>query len=105
MAFYALAQLHQLHEDYRQVIKLAGHEWLLLQTDNGPVLIDNRCPHAGAPLTRASLADQGLRCPLHGMVFDVHTGAERSGACRQRLGFLPLIYQGASLGIDIVDNG
>ena len=103
MRYQELAKLHQLHEGYRQVFRLAGREWLLLHWQGQTYAIANRCPHLGAPLQAASLVEQGgglaLRCPRHGMVFDLRSGCALEGECEQRLEFLTLVYQGNSLGV------
>lgn len=36
--------------------------------------IDNRCPHANAPLADGELEDNLVICPLHAWEFDVTTG-------------------------------
>lgn len=38
-----------------------------------------RCPHAGGPLEQGHLEDGAVRCPWHGSVFDLATGAVRRG--------------------------
>lgn len=101
MPFVALEKLHQLYDGYRKPIKLAGQHLLLLQESGKTLLIKNQCPHAGAPLTHASCANNILRCPLHGIEFDLTTGRSRSSACTNALQFLPLIYEGSNIGVDI----
>lgn len=103
MRYQELAKLHQLHEGYRQVFRLGGREWLLLHLQGQTYVIANRCPHLGAPLQGASLVEHerglALRCPRHGMVFDLDSGCALAGDCEQRLEFLPLVYQGNGLGV------
>ncbi len=38
-------------------------------------VVDDRCPHRGAPLGAGYLDGARLYCPLHGWEFDVTTGA------------------------------
>lgn len=101
MAFIALEKLHQLYDGYRKPFTLAGQPLLLLQENGKTLLIKNACPHAGASLTYATCSHNALRCPMHGMEFDLTTGRSSNPVCSERLEFLPLIYEGTNLGIDI----
>lgn len=101
MPFVALEKLHQLYDGYRKPLKLAGQDLLLLQENGKTCLIKNQCPHAGAPLTYATCSDNSLRCPLHGIEFDLTSGRSRSLACATSLQFIPLIYDGTSIGVDL----
>ena len=101
MPFVALEKLHQLYDGYRKAVKLAGHDLLLLQENGKTLLVKNQCPHAGAPLTHATCVNNSLRCPVHGIEFDLTTGRSRSSVCAQTLQFLPLIYDGSNIGVDL----
>ncbi len=101
MPFVALEKLHQLYDGYRKAITLGGQPLLLLQENGKTLLIKNACPHAGAALTYATCAGNTLRCPLHGMEFDLRNGNSLSPACRESLQFIPLIYDGNMLGVEL----
>lgn len=103
MAFVALEKLHQLYDGYRQVFRLAGREWILLQEEGRLYCIANQCPHLQAPLQRASIANHILRCPSHGIEFDLRSGMPVNPlSCRHALSFLPLIYEGNQVGLELV---
>ena len=59
--FVVLERLINLHEGYRKTFQVNGQALLLLVVDNRPVLIEDRCPHQGAPLGRATLEGDVLR--------------------------------------------
>lgn len=101
MPFVALEKLHQLYDGYRKPVNLAGQNLLLLQEGGKTLLIKNQCPHAGASLTYATCANNHLRCPVHGIEFDLASGRSRSPVCTNALQFLPLVYEGSSIGIDL----
>lgn len=101
MPFVALEKLHQLYDGYRKPVKLAGQDFLLLQENGKTCLIKNQCPHAGASLTYATCANNHLRCPMHGIEFDLATGRSRNPVCANALQFLPLIYEGSSIGVEL----
>lgn len=105
MTFVALEKLHQLYDGYRRVFRIRGREWMLLQEEGRHYCIANQCPHLQAPLTHASLNNVILRCPTHGIEFDLRSGMPVNPmSCRHALSFLPLVYQANHIGLDINDN-
>ncbi len=102
MAYRELVKLHQLYDGYRLPLQLSGRQWLLLQEAGRVYLIANQCPHQGATLWQASVVGgSALRCPQHGMVFDLCSGQEINRACSGRLQHLPLVYEGNGVGVDV----
>lgn len=102
MAFLALEKLHQLYDGYRRVFRIAGREWVLLQEEGKLYCVANQCPHQQAPLNTASVQAQWIRCPLHGLVFDLRTGlCVQPSHCASTLSFLPLIYEANQVGVDV----
>ena len=102
MAFVALEKLHQLYDGYRRVFRVAGREWILLQEEGRIYCIANQCPHLQAPLAQASIANNLLRCPAHGIEFDLRSGMPVNPfSCRHALAYLSLIYEGNQIGFDL----
>ncbi len=101
MPFVALEKLHLLYDGYRKAISIGGKPLLLLQEEGRVSLIKNACPHASAPLTYATYNSGCLRCPMHGIEFELSSGRSRSAACRDGLQFIPLIYEGNQIGVDL----
>jgi nitrite reductase/ring-hydroxylating ferredoxin subunit len=103
MAYVALEKLYQLHDGYMRPVRVQGRELLLLQDEGRVCLIANRCPHMDAPLHKASLYEQVLRCPKHGIEFDLRTGRPlgAAGECVGPLEFIALVYDGNTLGVDL----
>lgn len=104
MPFVALEKLHLLYDGYRKPVFIAGKPFLLLQEAGSVRLIRNACPHAGAPLTQATFDNGCLRCPFHGIEFELATGRSRSAACANGLQFIALAYDGNQVGVDLLDN-
>lgn len=106
MAYIALEKLQQLHDGYRRALRVAGRELLLMQEEGQVYLMANRCPHMDAPLLYATVVNQVLRCPLHGIEFDLRSGRPLGGAaaCMAPLDFVPVVYEGTTLGIDINES-
>jgi nitrite reductase/ring-hydroxylating ferredoxin subunit len=98
--FYPLERLMNLYDGYQSAFSVAGRSLLLVQDSGRCQLLLNQCPHQQAPLTKASLEGGMLRCPVHGMRFDLLTGKSPEG-CGQKLQFLPIVYEGNQLGVDL----
>ena len=62
-------------------VTLLGEELVLFKDNSGRIgLMDKQCPHRGADLCYGRREDNGLRCPFHGWLFDVH------GQCKEMPG-------------------
>jgi nitrite reductase/ring-hydroxylating ferredoxin subunit len=84
-SFHRFELQSALHDDYRRVFTVQGQDLLLLQHAGQLHLLENTCPHAAYPLHEGLLAGDTLRCPMHGYLFDLHSGACTSyteGPCR-----------------------
>ena len=59
-------------------VRLLGEELVAFRDSDGKVgLVDQACPHRGAPMVFARNEEKGLRCIYHGWKFDVN------GACKE----------------------
>jgi nitrite reductase/ring-hydroxylating ferredoxin subunit len=65
-----------------------------------PLLLENHCPHQGAPLHNATLVGVVLRCARHGVEFDVMTGRALNASCAG-LVQLRLAYDGDRVGVEL----
>lgn len=97
--FYPLEKLHLLQEGYQRVFRVANQEILLLHNEGRTYLVGNRCPHMDAPLTRASVQQGVIRCPMHGLEFDLRSGQPRHPACQTPLKTYMPAYEGNVLGV------
>ncbi|MFW3899446.1 Rieske (2Fe-2S) protein [Pseudomonas putida CSV86] len=98
--FVALERLINLHDGYRKTFRVNGQALLLLVVDNRPVLLEDRCPHQGAPLAAATLEGDVLRCPRHGLSFSLASGRALQPGCAA-LNLISLAYEGDRIGIDL----
>jgi phthalate 4,5-dioxygenase len=54
-------------------VRLFGEDLVIFKDEHGRYgLIGRHCPHRGTDLAFGRLEDGGLRCPLHGWLFDTH---------------------------------
>lgn len=98
--FVALERLINLEDGYRGRFKVRGRELLLIVVDRQPILMENRCPHQGAPLHTGTLEGGVLRCSRHGIDFNLASGHPVNAPCPP-LQRLPLAYDGDRIGLDL----
>jgi len=104
LAFYPLEKLHNLIEGYRQPFQVGGSKLLLIVHNGRRVLIDNACPHAGHPLQSATFEGESIRCPLHGICFNLQSGQAENVdnfPASQCLRFYPLAYRDNVIGVEL----
>jgi len=65
-----------------------------------PLLLENRCPHQGAPLHNATVAGRVLRCARHGAEFDLFSGRALNAHCAGLTRLNP-DYDGDRIGVDL----
>lgn len=58
----------------RKLAFVDGRSIVLFNIDGTIHAIDNACPHNGASLASGQLEGHMLRCPAHGLRFDLTTG-------------------------------
>ncbi len=63
----------------------------LFNVDDRLYAIDDSCPHQGASLLMGKIDGTLLRCPAHGLQFDLSTGCMRGGGIAVRSYPLELI--------------
>ena len=56
-----------------------------------------RCPHAGALLTKGTVVDDCLRCPLHGGRFALDGGAVRAGPANRGVPAYDVVVRDGSI--------
>ncbi|AMO22708.1 Rieske 2Fe-2S domain-containing protein [Ramlibacter solisilvae] len=64
----------ELAPGQRKLAFIDGRSIVLFNIDGQLHAIDNSCPHNGASLASGELDGHLLRCPAHGLRFDVKTG-------------------------------
>ncbi|CAE6733776.1 Naphthalene 1,2-dioxygenase/salicylate 5-hydroxylase systems, ferredoxin component [Paraburkholderia domus] len=64
----------ELAPGQRKLVFVDGRSVVLFNIDGGLYAVENTCPHNGASLAGGQLEGRLLRCPAHGLRFDVTTG-------------------------------
>jgi 3-phenylpropionate/trans-cinnamate dioxygenase ferredoxin component len=69
-----VATVDELAPGQRKLAFVEGRSIVLFNVAGSLYAIENSCPHAGASLASGSLEGCVLRCPAHGLRFDLRTG-------------------------------
>lgn len=60
----------------RAIVREGGLSLALFSVDGALYAIDDSCPHRGASLVMGQLEGFWLRCPAHGLKFDIRSGCQ-----------------------------
>ncbi|MEM5425254.1 Rieske (2Fe-2S) protein [Paraburkholderia ferrariae] len=69
-----VAAADEIAPGQRKLAFVDGRSIVLFNVEGTMHAIDNSCPHNGASLASGQLEGCMLRCPAHGLRFDVRTG-------------------------------
>ncbi|WP_321800420.1 Rieske (2Fe-2S) protein [Caballeronia sp. J97] len=69
-----VGNIEDLLPGQRKLVFVDGRSIVLFNIEGTLHAIDNSCPHNGASLASGQLDGCMLRCPAHGLRFDVRTG-------------------------------
>jgi 3-phenylpropionate/trans-cinnamate dioxygenase ferredoxin subunit len=76
----AVGAAAELTPGQRKLAFIGGRSIVLFNIDGMVHAIENSCPHNGASLASGQLEGCVLRCPAHGLRFDVRTGCMPGGS-------------------------
>ncbi|SCK37539.1 3-phenylpropionate/trans-cinnamate dioxygenase ferredoxin subunit [Variovorax sp. HW608] len=97
-----VARTEDLPPGGRKLAFIDGRSLVVFNIDGEFHAIDNECPHQGASVASGKLEGRILRCPAHGLRFDVTTGCMpgTGGLCLKKL---PLEVRDGGLIVTIKD--
>ncbi len=72
---HPVTTLEALPPGAKKAFKIGDQRIAVCNVDGQLHAIDDVCPHAGASLAAGPLRGATLTCPLHGIAFDVTSGA------------------------------
>ena len=73
--YQRVAALADVPEGGCLAVEVSGCPVVLIRQGSAVSALENRCPHAGAPLSEGFLEGGRLTCSWHGWTFDATTGA------------------------------
>lgn len=74
MRFIKLEKLINLYDGYQQCFNVEGTALLLIHENNNNHLFLNRCPHKMQALGNNCLNNNIIRCPWHGLEYELNQG-------------------------------
>lgn len=74
MSYQPVARIEEIPERRGLCVQVAGIDVGVFVVEGAVYAIENRCPHAGDPLSEGTLEGRIVTCPAHGWQFDVSTG-------------------------------
>ena len=98
-----VATVDELAPGQRKLVFVDGRSIVLFNVAGEIHAVDNSCPHNGASLASGALEGCMLRCPAHGLRFDVRTGC-MPGAGGLSLTTVPVRAEGGKLVVSVVDS-
>ncbi len=80
MSWTTLCELAELKEGQGKYVEIDQFRLAVFLHDGSPYVMDNTCPHAGAPMSQGWIDNDGCAvCPFHGWAFQLTTGNLRGG--------------------------
>ena len=74
VAYQRVCRVEDVPDGRGLCVQISGIDIGLFRVDGEIHAIENRCPHAGDPLSEGLLDGPIVVCPAHGWEFDVRTG-------------------------------
>ena len=90
MAAIRVATLDEVPENGSKAFDVAGRSVLLCRSTAGVFAVENMCSHAFAYLEGGKVRGPHIFCPLHGMRFDLRTGAPSGQLTKKPIVVFPL---------------
>ena len=79
LSFLKVAETSEIPVGKMKIVKIKDKEILIANVNGSFYAIANPCTHRGGDLSKGSLEDNIVTCPVHGSRFDVTTGKSLSG--------------------------
>ncbi len=72
--YHLVARLQDIPDGGCLATEVSGTSLVLVRVGSVVRALENRCPHAGAPLSEGFVEGERLTCSWHGWTFDLGTG-------------------------------
>jgi nitrite reductase (NADH) small subunit len=79
-----------------------GQIALFRTSENTVFALDDRCPHAGGPLSQGIVHGNAVTCPLHNWIISLETGAAL-GADKGQVQTIPLRIEAGNISLRLDD--
>jgi nitrite reductase (NADH) small subunit/3-phenylpropionate/trans-cinnamate dioxygenase ferredoxin subunit len=78
MAWISLCNTTDVPQGSGKYVEIDGFQLAVFMDDGKPYVMENTCPHAGAPMARGYVEDGCAVCAFHGWSFRLDTGEMRN---------------------------
>lgn len=96
-----LAALDELPPTGARAFAVGALNILLCRSSAGVFAIENRCSHAMSPLEGGRVRGPHIFCPLHGVRFDLRTGAPSGELTRAPVRVWPVRIEAGRVLVDL----
>ena len=104
MAKQRIAALDDVPEGGNKAFDACGQSVLLCRTAAGLFAIENMCSHAFAHLEGGKVRGPHIFCPLHGVRFDMRTGAPNGTLTKKPIAVYPVSVEDGEIVVDLPDG-
>jgi len=99
-----IAMLSDVPEGAGKAFDVAGRSVLLCRSAAGLFAAENMCSHALAHLEGGKVKGPYLFCPLHGVRFDLRTGAPSGNLTKKPIATYPVTVEGDEIFAELPDD-
>jgi nitrite reductase/ring-hydroxylating ferredoxin subunit len=104
MSFQRVARLADIPGHRGLCVRIDGIDIGLFSVGDQIYAMENRCPHAGDPLSEGELRGPIVVCRAHGWDFDVRTGFRPDNPDGFPIPCFPVRIEGGEVHVDIEDS-
>lgn len=103
MARHRVAALDDVPEGGNKAFDVLGKSVLLCRASTGVFAAENMCSHAYALLEGGKVKGAYLFCPLHGVRFDLRSGAPSGTLTKKSIAVYPVSVEGGEVFVEMPD--
>ncbi len=104
MARHRIAALADVPEGGNRAFEIGGKSVLLCRSSANVYAAENMCSHAFALLEGGKVKGPYLFCPLHGVRFDLRTGAPSGNLTKKSIAIYPVSVDGDEVYAELPDT-
>ncbi len=101
MPFVTLATLAEVPPGKSKQVKIEGHVLAVFNVGGTCYVLDDYCPHKGAPLSQGPVAGTDVLCPWHLARFDLVTGRHLTPPAKRGVRSYPVQVVGEEIQVEL----
>jgi naphthalene 1,2-dioxygenase ferredoxin component len=101
MEYIDVCALDEIPRGKSLALRAAGKDIALFNVAGNVHAIENACPHQGAALSGGELCNHVVKCPAHGLRFDVTTGEFAGAQAKLRVPVFPVQIAGGRVAVAV----